>query len=104
MIRVTGREFNGVEASPCFRGGKISCVSCHEMHLDDPRQVSLTTWARGGQLKAKIDIDQACLQCHQAMRKDISAHTHHPAARSPSRCDNCHMPRTAFGVLRSSRG
>jgi hypothetical protein len=34
MIRVTGREFNGVQASPCFRGGEFSCISCHEMHLD----------------------------------------------------------------------
>ena len=41
MIRVTGREFNGIEASPCFRGGNFSCLSCHEMHLDDPQQVSL---------------------------------------------------------------
>ena len=38
MIRVTGREFNGVQASPCFRGGEFSCLSCHEMHLDSPGQ------------------------------------------------------------------
>lgn len=103
MIRVTGREFNGVEASPCFRGGNFSCVSCHEMHLDDPRQVSLSKWAGGGQLKAKMDSDEACLQCHQAMGQNISAHTHHVAESSGSRCYNCHMPRTTFGLLHAMR-
>ena len=32
MIRVTGREANGVQESPCFKGGNFSCISCHEMH------------------------------------------------------------------------
>jgi Cytochrome c554 and c-prime len=103
MIRVTGREYNGLEASPCFRGGNFSCISCHEMHLEDPRQVSLTRWAGGGQLKAKMDSDEGCLQCHQAMRTQISAHTHHPAQSSGSRCYNCHMPRTTFGLLHAMR-
>ena len=41
MIRVTGREYNGVQQSPCFRGGEFSCISCHEMHLDSPNESSL---------------------------------------------------------------
>jgi hypothetical protein len=103
MIRVTGREFNGLEESPCFRGGKFSCISCHEMHLDDPRPVSLTTWARSGQLKAKMESDEACLQCHETMRQQISNHTHHSAESSGSRCYNCHMPRTTYGLLHAMR-
>jgi len=103
MIRVTGREFNGVEQSPCFRGGKFSCVSCHEMHLDNPAQASLTKWAGGGQLKAKMDSDEACLQCHEPMRGQISAHTHHRTESAGSRCYNCHMPRTTFGLLHAMR-
>jgi hypothetical protein len=55
MIRVTGREFNGVQASPCFRGGEFSCLSCHEMHLDSPGQTSIQKWARTAQLKPKMD-------------------------------------------------
>ena len=103
MIRVTGREFNGVQASPCFRGGEFSCISCHEMHVDSPRQTDVQTWARTGQLKPKMESDAACLQCHKTMATNISAHTHHPAASSGSRCYNCHMPRTTFGLLHAMR-
>ena len=103
MIRVTGREFNGVQESPCFRGGKFSCVSCHEMHLDDPRPISITKWAGSGQLKAKMDSDEACLQCHQSLRNNLTAHTHHGPDSSGSRCYNCHMPRTTFGLLHAMR-
>jgi len=103
MIRVTGREFNGLQESPCFRGGKFSCLSCHEMHLDDPTQVSLKKWAGGRQLKAKMDSDEACLQCHEPMRAKIAAHTHHPIESAGSRCYNCHMPRTTYGLLHAMR-
>ncbi len=67
MVRVTGREFNGVQASPCFRGG------------------------------------QACLQCHTDMTARLIAHTHHAADSSGSRCYNCHMPNTTFGLLHAMR-
>jgi hypothetical protein len=103
MIRVTGREFNGVQASPCFRGGEFSCISCHEMHLDSPGQTSIEKWARTAQLKPKMDSDAACLQCHQAMATNITAHTHHDKNSSGSRCYNCHMPRTTFGLLHAIR-
>jgi hypothetical protein len=103
MIRVTGREFNGVQASPCFRGGEFSCISCHEMHLDSPGQTSLQTWARTGQLKPRMDSDAACLQCHKTMAANITGHTHHAGDSPGSRCYNCHMPRTTYGLLRAMR-
>jgi len=103
MIRVTGREFNGVQASPCFRGGEFSCISCHEMHLDSPGHADAKTWARTGQLKPKMDSDLACLQCHKDMSARLVAHTHHTADSSGSRCYNCHMPRTTFGLLHAMR-
>jgi hypothetical protein len=103
MIRVTGREFNGVQASPCFRGGEFSCISCHEMHLDSPGQTDVQTWARSAQLKPKMDSDAACLQCHKTMTSNITAHTHHAENSAGSRCYNCHMPRTTFGLLRAMR-
>ena len=103
MIRVTGREFNGVQASPCFRGGEFSCISCHEMHLDSPGHPDVTTWARNGQLKPKMESDAACLQCHKDMSARLVEHTHHPADSSGSRCYNCHMPRTTFGLLHAMR-
>lgn len=103
MIRVTGREFNGLQSSPCFRGGKFSCLSCHEMHPDKTTPVTLKKWAGGGQLKPKLDSDEACLQCHEPMRTQVAAHTHHPAESSGSRCYNCHMPRTTYGLLHAMR-
>jgi len=103
MVRVTGRELNAVQASPCFRGGKFSCLSCHEMHLDSPGQTSVQTWARHAQLKPKMDSNAACLQCHQAIASNISGHTHHAPESSGSQCYNCHMPHTTFGLLRAIR-
>ena len=103
MIRVTGREFNGVQASPCFRGGEFSCISCHEMHLDSPGQTDAKTWARTDQLRPRMDSDFACLQCHKDMTAKLVAHTHHSAESSGSRCYNCHMPRTTFGLLHAMR-
>jgi len=37
------------------------------------------------------------------MGSDLSAHTHHPAGSSGSRCYNCHMPHTTYGLLKGIR-
>ncbi len=103
MIRVTGREYNGLEASPCFRGGNFSCISCHEMHPSDLEKASLTNWSRNGQLRPKMDSDEACLQCHRQFAANLESHTHHPASSNGSRCYNCHMPNTTFGLLHAMR-
>lgn len=103
MIRVTGREFNGLEASPCFRGGNFSCISCHEMHTADLDPAHLTNWASKSQLRPKMESDEACLQCHQQFATAIESHTHHPQSSNGSRCYNCHMPNTTFGLLHAMR-
>ena len=104
MIRVTGREMNGVQESPCFKGGNFSCISCHEMHPAPPiAQVALQTWARSDQLAPKMESDQACLQCHKEMAARLTSHTHHDADSSGSSCYNCHMPHTTFGLLHAMR-
>ncbi len=93
VVRVTGREYNGLLRSPCFRGGNFSCLSCHSPHAANP----------DAQLKPGMRGDQACLQCHQKLGERIAAHTHHPSASSGSRCTNCHMPHTTYGLLKASR-
>jgi hypothetical protein len=103
MIRVTGRETNGVEKSPCFKGGNFSCLSCHEMHPAKTAQVTLQSWAGGDQLAPKMESDQACLQCHKDMTVRLTDHTHHAADSAGSRCYNCHMPHTTFGLLHAMR-
>jgi hypothetical protein len=103
MIRVTGREMNGVQASPCFKGGNFSCISCHEMHPTNTTQIALKSWARSDQLAPKMESDQACLQCHGDMAARLASHTHHDADSAGSRCYNCHMPHTTFGLLHAMR-
>ena len=73
------------------------------MHLDSPGQTDAKTWARTGQLKPKMDSDTACLQCHKDMSARLVAHTHHAADSSGSRCYNCHMPYTSYGLLKALR-
>lgn len=89
MIRVAGREFNGLLESPCHQKGQISCTSCHSLH----------DYAdRNDQLKKGLDGDRACLPCH-GEAKYGPAHTHHAAGSSGSLCYNCHMPHTTYALL-----
>jgi predicted CXXCH cytochrome family protein len=95
MVRVSGREYNGLIESPCFKGGKFACVSCHSLHESEPN----------AQLAAKALGNDACLQCHEKFRdeKALTTHTHHVAKSSGSECYNCHMPYTTYGILKSIR-
>ena len=103
-IRVAGREYNGLIESPCYKLGEMSCLSCHQMHQasDDPRE--LKEWAND-QLGFNLDSDTACLQCHEGFRSEsqLTAHTHHTAESTGSRCYNCHMPYTTYGLLKGIR-
>ena len=103
MIRVTGREYNGVQASPCFKGGEFSCLSCHEMHPAETASSQQVKQWRSGQMRPGMQSDNACLQCHKDMSANIAAHTHHSPASEGSRCYNCHMPHTTFGLLQAIR-
>jgi predicted CXXCH cytochrome family protein len=95
MIRVSGREYNGLLDSPCAKGGKFSCLSCHSGHKSEPDDM-LTEKARG---------NESCLQCHEKFRQtaQLTAHTRHSAGSSGSECYNCHMPHTTYGVLKAIR-
>jgi hypothetical protein len=100
MPRVTGREYNGLIESPCFQHGEMTCVSCHTLHPS--KDQSLEAW-RDDQLKPGMRGDQACLQCHAEYAERIAEHTHHDVSSSGSRCMNCHMPHTTFGLLKTIR-
>ena len=101
MVRVAGREYNGLLESACFQNGEMTCLSCHEMHPDDSSR-DLNSW-RDDQLDDAMRGDQACLQCHNEYREDPTAHTHHAIDSEGSRCMNCHMPHTTFGLLKTIR-
>lgn len=90
-IRTVGREYNGLQASAC--APQLRCVSCHSMHDSEPND----------QLRAGAGGDEACRDCHQSYVSDPESHTHHPPDSSGSRCQNCHMPHTTYGLLGASR-
>jgi cytochrome c552/cytochrome c554/c'-like protein len=110
MVRATGREYNGLIESPCFKNATdeartLECSSCHTMHqtTDDTR--SLAEWA-DDQLAPRAGGDNAngaCLQCHAKFRANASAHTKHGPDSSGSSCYNCHMPYTTYGLLKTIR-
>jgi hypothetical protein len=54
-------------------------------------------------MKPEAISDAACLQCHESIKSKLEAHTHHGAKSDGSRCYNCHMPHSSFGLLRAVR-
>ncbi|MCB9913997.1 MAG: C cytochrome precursor [Planctomycetes bacterium] len=104
MVRVSGREFSGMHRAPCYTDGEMSCLSCHQLHMqaDDPRPFA--EWAND-MLKPGMDGDRACTQCHEEyLDDDVRAqHTHHPLGSSGSECLNCHMPYVTYGLLKGIR-
>ena len=107
MVRVSGREYNGLIDSPCFRDARdearrMSCLSCHAMHKPDDDGRSIASWADTHQLSSRSG-DEGCLQCHDRLRANPSAHTRHQAGSPGSACYNCHMPYTSYGLLRALR-
>jgi hypothetical protein len=107
MVRVTGREYNGLIESPCYtdareRSRTLTCFSCHAMHQPDGDTRPAREWA-ADQLAAGMDGNRACLQCHDTIGRDVPAHTKHRPASSGSSCYNCHMPFTTYGLLKTIR-
>jgi cytochrome c552 len=103
MIRATGREYNALLDSPCFRDAPdaahtMTCFSCHTMHkaADDPRPAA--SWA-DQQLAPQGMDDAACVRCHTV----ADDHSHHRAGSPGRACANCHMPRTTYGLLKTIR-
>ncbi len=102
MIRVAGREFNGVSESACYQAGELSCTSCHTMHKPKSDARTLPVWA-DDQLHQQAITDLACLKCHQSSKYATPNHTHHTTESEGSRCYNCHMPHTTYGLLKAIR-
>lgn len=94
LVRVSGREYNGMIASACFTRGQLSCVSCHSMH-----QYA----SNDDQLAPNMNGNAACLQCHTQFAARLEQHTHHPPNSPGSLCYNCHMPHTSYGLLKAMR-
>lgn len=101
--RVVGREYAAIREAGCYERGTISCLSCHRMHRAKGDSRTLAQWAED-QLGEDMRSDQACTQCHEQTSYATEAHTHHPRSSTGSRCYNCHMPHTSYGLLKAVRG
>lgn len=102
MVRVSGREYSGLVATPCYQRGTMSCLSCHQMHKSDDDPRSIKEWA-DDQLKPGMRGNEACYQCHSSYRDQLESHTNHAADSAGSQCYNCHMPHTSYGLLKAIR-
>jgi hypothetical protein len=79
----------------------MGCLSCHQLHKASDDTRSDKDWAND-QLKLSAFGNDACVQCHDQQQYS-TAHTHHRAESSGSNCYNCHMPHTAYGLLKAIR-
>lgn len=104
MVRVSGREYNGLLGSPCFQSGALNCLHCHSLHKREDDTRDAAEWAND-QLIFEMDGNKACTQCHENLREEeqVAAHTHHLAGSTGSLCYNCHMPYTTYGLLKAIR-
>ena len=68
---------------------------------DDPR--SIATWADAHQVSAGMAGNDGCVQCHEGIGSDVTAHTNHAAVSTGSTCYNCHMPYTSYGLMSAIR-
>ena len=93
-IRVAGREYNGFLETGCATRGELTCLTCHALH--DYREPA-------DQLASDGDDDATCLGCHAAIGAELAGHTHHPEESEGSRCMNCHMPHTTYGLFKAIR-
>jgi hypothetical protein len=101
MSRSGGREYDAMIATPCYRSGEMTCLSCHRLHRAEDDARSLKEWA-DDQLGDGMRSDQACLQCHDARLAEHD-HTRHEPRSEGSRCYNCHMPHTSYALLKAIR-
>lgn len=92
-VRVAGREFHGVQQSPCVTKAPVdkqmSCMSCHSIHKGD----------RNDQLAPETEGDRMCTQCHKKYENEPEKHTFHARSTPGGRCIDCHMSKTTYGLL-----
>jgi predicted CXXCH cytochrome family protein len=79
----------GFWQSQCYLKGGATCLKCHVEAHD-------TGIEKNPQLKP--DASAICTQCHTAIGKAVSAHTHHAEKSAGSSCVECHMPRTVLSI------
>jgi Tfp pilus assembly protein PilF len=72
--------------SPCLKGGKINCVTCH-------------TSSGRYRFRAEEKAQDACMPCHEKHVRNAPAHTRHKEGSPGNKCISCHMPMTSFARM-----
>jgi hypothetical protein len=109
MVRIAGREYNGLLDSPCFTphakdDQRFSCLSCHRLHQQTDDLRPRREWAND-LLTVAGEGNAQCVACHRSMSGPDAqaAHSRHADGSSGNRCMNCHMPYTSYGLLKATR-
>src|SRR5205814_6078040 len=76
----------------------MTCFSCHTMHQAAGDRRPSREWA-DDQLSPHAIGNGACAGCHTP----AADHSRHRPNSSGSSCENCHMPRTTYGLLKTIR-
>jgi predicted CXXCH cytochrome family protein len=79
----------GLWLSRCYLEGGVTCVDCHT----DPHDTEIEKNSA-----IRPESKAICTRCHEAVAKDVPAHTRHPAASAGSSCVECHMPRSVVSI------
>jgi hypothetical protein len=79
----------GLWLSRCYLEGGVACTDCHS----DPHDTEIEK-----NPAIRPEASATCTRCHEAIAKDVTAHTHHAETSSGSSCVECHMPRSVVSI------
>jgi predicted CXXCH cytochrome family protein len=79
----------GLWQSECYLKGQAACTDCHVT----PHTVEIE---KNPQLRP--DSNALCSRCHEAIARNVAAHSHHAENSKGSSCVECHMPRTVYSI------
>ena len=71
--------------NPCAAASQLHCVHCHT--------------SSGRNRFQGEEANEACLPCHEARVRGVTAHTRHKPQSAGSKCVACHMPQTSFANM-----
>ena len=109
-VRVSGREYNGLIESPCYVNATSAerdahrAAVCHVMHkpADDARP--LHEWANDQLAGRTAHPTRRARSAMRRIARRLSPRTRAMRRIRPeSRCYNCHMPYTTYGLLKTIR-
>lgn len=85
--------------------GKVSCTSCHQIHVDEPGAPKDGFTGAAGTIKSAAHVAenaakkllkapeaQLCAKCHASEAAQFRLGSHHPVPEGVLQCSDCHDP------------